>query len=65
MGLHAPLLLSQDQISLFIDQLKGDRIAIVAFAGQSFVQCPLTDDYGAAKLFLNILDSETVKFQTW
>ena len=51
---------AKDQISLFIDQLRGDRIAIVAFAGKSFVQCPLTDDYGAAKLFLNLLDSETV-----
>ena len=35
---------AKDQISLFIDQLKGDRIAIVAFAGMSFVQCPLTND---------------------
>jgi len=51
---------AKDQISLFIDQLKGDRIAIVAFAGRSFVQCPLTDDYGAAKLFLSLLDTETV-----
>jgi len=51
---------AKDQISLFIDQLKGDRIAIIAFAGKSFVQCPLTDDYGAAKLFLNLLDTETV-----
>lgn len=51
---------AKDQISLFIDQLKGDRIAIVAFAGKSFVQCPLTNDYGAAKLFLNLLDTETV-----
>jgi len=51
---------AKDQISLFIDQLKGDRIAIIAFAGRSFVQCPLTDDYNAAKLFLNLLDTETV-----
>jgi Ca-activated chloride channel homolog len=51
---------AKDQISLFIDQLKGDRIGIVAFAGRSFVQCPLTDDYGAAKMFLSILDTETV-----
>jgi len=49
------------QISLFIDQLSGDRIAIVAFAGRSFVQCPLTDDYGAAKMFLNLLDTESVQ----
>ena len=51
---------AKDQISLFIDQLKGDRIAIIAFAGKSFVQCPPTNDYGAAKLFLNLLDTETV-----
>lgn len=51
---------AKDQISLFIDQLKGDRIAIVAFAGKSFVQCPLTNDYDAAKLFLSLLDTETV-----
>ncbi len=53
---------AKDQISLFIDQLKGDRIAIVAFAGKSFVQCPLTDDYGAAKMFLNNIDSDTVPY---
>lgn len=51
---------AKDQISLFIDQLEGDRIAIVAFAGRSFIQCPLTDDYGAARLFLNLLDTESV-----
>jgi len=51
---------AKDQISLFIDNLKGDRIALVAFAGKSFVQCPLTDDYAAAHLFLNLLDTNTV-----
>ncbi len=53
---------AKDQISLFIDQLKGDRVAIVAFAGKSFVQCPLTDDYGAAKMFLNNIDTDTVPY---
>jgi len=38
-----------------INQLKGDRIAIVAFSSSAFVQCPLTSDYGAAQLFLNSL----------
>lgn len=36
----------------FIDELNGDRIAMVVFAGEAFVQLPLTTDYGAAKLFL-------------
>jgi len=51
---------AKDQISLFIEQLKGDRIAIVAFAGRSFVQVPLTDDYAAAHMFLNLLDTDVV-----
>jgi len=51
---------ARDQISLFIDQLQGDRIALVPFAGESFVQLPLTDDYQAAKMFLNLLDTDTV-----
>jgi Ca-activated chloride channel family protein len=51
---------AKDQINLFLDQLRGDRIALIAFAGESFVQCPLTDDYGAAKMFLDLLDTESV-----
>jgi len=38
-----------------INQLKGDRVAIVVFSNSAFVQCPLTGDYAAAQLFLNSL----------
>lgn len=44
------------EIRNFIENLKGDRIGIIAFAGVSFVQSPLTLDYGAAKLFLDVLE---------
>jgi Ca-activated chloride channel family protein len=44
------------EVSNFIDRLRGDRIGLVAFAGEAFVQCPLTLDYGAAKIFLDIMD---------
>jgi Ca-activated chloride channel family protein len=50
------LLKAKNEISHLIDMLQGDRIGLVAFAGDSFVQCPLTLDYGAAKLFLDIMD---------
>lgn len=40
------------ELSSLIDRLKGDRVGIVVFAGDAFVQCPLTNDYAAAKLFL-------------
>ena len=45
------------EVGTLIDKLDGDRIGIVVFAGQGFVQCPLTLDYGAAKMFLEAVDS--------
>ncbi|MCK5734317.1 MAG: VWA domain-containing protein, partial [Candidatus Latescibacteria bacterium] len=43
-----------------IERLSGDRIGVVAFAGDSFVQCPLTMDYGAAKMLLDVLHTGTI-----
>jgi Ca-activated chloride channel family protein len=40
--------------------LEGDRIGLIAFAGTSFVQCPLTLDYGAFKLFLDYLEPDLI-----
>ncbi len=37
----------------FLNQLKGDRIGIVTFAGSGFIQSPLTLDYDAFLLFSN------------
>jgi len=45
------------EISSFIDKLKGDRVGILTFAGDSFMQCPATLDYGAAKMFLSIIEA--------
>ena len=44
------------EIRRLIDTLQGDRVALVAFAGRSFVQCPLTTDYAAAKTLLEYID---------
>ena len=40
--------------------LEGDRIGLIAFAGTSFVQCPLTLDYGAFKIFLDYLNPDLI-----
>ena len=42
------------EVASLIDKLKGDRVGILTFSGTSFIQCPLTLDYNAAKMFLNI-----------
>ncbi len=51
---------AKDQIARFVDQLKSDRVALVAFAGRAYVQCPLTDDYGALRMYLELLDTNAV-----
>jgi Ca-activated chloride channel homolog len=38
-----------------LGMLEGDRIGLVAFSGSAFLQCPLTLDYSAFDLFLNVL----------
>ncbi|MCP4723481.1 MAG: VWA domain-containing protein [bacterium] len=48
------------EISRIIDKLQGDRIGIIPFAGEAFVQCPLTLDYGAAKLLLSVINVDLI-----
>jgi Ca-activated chloride channel family protein len=43
-----------------LQNLKGDRIGLVAFAGDAFVMCPLTTDYGGFLLSLNDLDTTII-----
>lgn len=51
---------AKHEIANFIEKLQGDRIGLIAFSGLAFVQCPLTLDYGAAKLFLNDIEVGSV-----
>ncbi len=48
------------EISRFIERLDGDRIGLVAFAGTSYLQVPLTLDYSAAKMILSIVDTDII-----
>ena len=47
-------------VGRLIERLDGDRIGLVAFAGEAFVQSPLTLDYAAAALFLNAMEPDLV-----
>lgn len=49
--------------SEIINQLSGDRIGLVAYAGQAFPQLPLTSDYAAAKMFLHNMNTEMLSSQ--
>lgn len=50
-------------IEKLIDNLNGDRIGIVIFAGKAYIQLPLTTDYAAAKLFTQSLSTTSVNSQ--
>jgi Ca-activated chloride channel family protein len=41
-----------------LNMLQGDRVGLVAFSGTAFLQCPLTIDYSAFHLFLDVLTPE-------
>lgn len=51
------------ELGNLIDELAGDRVAVVVFAGQAFVQCPLTSDYAAVRLFMRAIDPEAMPQQ--
>jgi Ca-activated chloride channel family protein len=51
------------EIMRIVQRLDGDRIGLVAFAGNAFVQSPLTVDYGAAALFLNSMNTDLIPLQ--
>ena len=51
------------EVGRIIQRLDGDRIGLVAFAGDAFVQSPLTADYGAAMMFLNAMDPDLMSTQ--
>ena len=54
---------SKRAMSLFVDELKGDRIGIVVFAGNAFVQLPITSDYAAAKMLISNVSTRMISTQ--
>ena len=44
-----------------VKKLKGDRIGLIAFSGDAFLQCPLTVDYSGFMLSLDSLSTDTIQ----
>jgi len=51
------------KIADLLQMMEGDRIGLVAFAGTSYLQCPLTLDYSAAAIFLDAIDTDLIPVQ--
>ena len=54
---------AKQAISRLVDRLKNDKIGIVVFAGEAYIQLPMTVDHSAAKLFLRSIDTDVVSTQ--
>lgn len=57
------LVLAKQTIERLINQIEGDRVGLIIFAGDAYVQCPITTDYGALKLFLDGVSPALVPVQ--
>ena len=54
---------AKQSISKLIDKLENDRIGLVVFAGEAYVQLPITSDFSAAKLFLSTINTHIITSQ--
>lgn len=54
---------SKQVVSQLINQLAGDRIGIVAYAGSAFPVLPITTDYSVSKMFLQSMNTDIVSSQ--
>ena len=54
---------AKQAIGKLIDNLHDDRLGIVIFAGDAYLQLPFTSDYAAAKLFLATVDNKSIQTQ--
>lgn len=50
-------------LSRLVDKLHNDRIGLIVFAGNAFVQLPITSDYVSAKIFLKSINPGIVATQ--
>ena len=54
---------SKRLVSAIINQLASDRVGVIAYAAQAVPQLPITTDYGAAKMFLQALNTDMLSSQ--
>lgn len=54
---------SKQLVTQIINNLASDRVGIIAYAGSAFPQLPITTDYGAAKMFLQAMNTDMVSSQ--
>lgn len=54
---------AKQAISKLVNKLEGDRLGVIVFGGEAYVQLPITTDYSAAKLFLESINTDMIPTQ--
>jgi Ca-activated chloride channel homolog len=57
------LALAKSLLKKLSDNLQGNRIGVIAFAGAAYVECPLTTDVSAVKMYIDDLDQTSIPVQ--
>lgn len=50
-------------ITRLVDKLENDKVGMIIFAGDAFIQLPITNDYISAKMFLESISPELISKQ--
>lgn len=50
-------------IARMVEKLSNDKVGLIVFAGDAYVQLPITTDYSSAKLFLSNISTDIVPVQ--
>lgn len=54
---------AKQMVSKLMDNMVNDKVGLVVFAGDAFIQLPITCDYVSAKMFLNTITPSLIKTQ--
>lgn len=54
---------AKQAIFKLVNKLEGDRLGVIVFGGEAYVQLPITTDYSAAKLFLESINTDMIPTQ--
>ena len=53
---------SKELFGILLEQLKENRIGVIAFSGIAFTQCPLTFDYKSAQILLELINTDLIPY---
>ena len=54
---------AKQMLSKMIDKMTEDKVGLIIFAGEAYVQLPITCDYVSAKMFLQNISPDLIKTQ--